>query len=182
MFKIRNIIAFVSIICAHCYAGDPMVEGSVLTSGQTVRAMNKNGTVKISYISPIKRQYEWDGRTRVMKLIPRAEVFDGRRGLYEPADSWGINPFEIRLVLEEAVWNFDNEESMYNFLREGSNYMDWVYTCDGLVLGLGRTPSRKQINISLWQILLNKKKPANLKGARPDRIALFSGGMNRGRR
>ena len=51
--------------------------------------------------------------------------------------------------------------------------MDWVYTNDGLVIGFGRTPVRKQINIDLFQFLLLRQKQGAIAGARPDNIRLF---------
>ena len=50
--------------------------------------------------------------------------------------------------------------------------MDWVYTPDGLVLGYGLTPSRRQVNIDVYQVLLGGKKPLQLRGAKPDAITV----------
>src|SRR5437660_2255624 len=72
------------------------------------------------------------------------------------------NPFETRLVVEEASIDFGKEDQIYAFLKQSSAYMDWVYTSDGLVVGFGRTPSRKQSNIDLWQILRRGQKPVGL--------------------
>ncbi|PYL58067.1 MAG: hypothetical protein DMF30_03950 [Verrucomicrobia bacterium] len=82
------------------------------------------------------------------------------------------NPFETRLVVEEASIDFGKEDQIYAFLKQSSAYMDWVYTSDGLVVGFGRTPSRKQSNIDLWQILLRGQKPVGLIGARREQIVL----------
>lgn len=106
-------------------------------------------------------------------MIARPEPFQGQLGLYEPADSWGLNPYEIRLVVDESVRDFDSEQQLAAALIEGSAIMDWVYTSDGLVVGFGRTPSRKQINIDLYQFLVRGKKPDSLPGAKPDQIRLI---------
>lgn len=175
--KRLNIGALIGLLCIagiKMYAEDSPVTGAVLSPRQSVEATNKNGTIKISYMTPIKRKYEWDGKTRVVKMIRRSEPFQGRLGLYNPADSWGLNPFEIRIVVEEAVRDFDNEDQIYAFLRQSSQIMDWVYTSDGLVIGFGRTPARNQINVDLWQILLHGKKPSGLKEANPNAIRLIS--------
>ena len=151
---------------------EPVVNGAVLFPGQSIEASNKNGKVRISYVTSVKRKYEWDGRVKIVKMIPRKEPFGGRLGLYNPASSWGLNPFEIRPVVEEATINFDSEDQIYAFLRQSSDYMDWVFTNNGLVVGFGRTPSRKQINIDLWQILLRGRKPNGLIGAEPEHIVV----------
>lgn len=150
------------------------VNGAVLQSGQSLIATNRNGSVKISYVSSIKRKYEWNGKTRIVKLIPMQPITPGVTGLYEPADFWGVNPFLIRLVAVEATHDFESMDQIYGFLRQSSLIMDWVYTSDGLVFGFGRCPARQQINIYVWQLLLNGKKPSALKGANPKAIQLIN--------
>lgn len=151
---------------------DSIVKEVVLSEGQVVEATNQNGTIRISYVSPTKRKYQWDGKSRVIKMIAREEPFQGKLGLYEPANSWGLNPFDVRLVVQEAVRNFDDEAEVRAALIEGSAIMDWVCTNDGLVVGFGRISSRKQINVDLFQFLVRGQKPTGLPGARPDHIRL----------
>lgn len=146
------------------------VKETVLSPGQSVEATNKYGTVRLSYVSPVKRKYEWDGKSRIVKMIVRDEPFQGKLGLYEPADSWVFLSTKTRLVVQEAVRHFDNEEQIKAALIEGSAVMDWVYTNDGLVIGFGRSPARRQINIDLFQFLLRGQKPSTLAGARPSNI------------
>ncbi len=148
------------------------VREAVLSPGQSVQATNKNGTIKISYVSPIKRRYEWDNSQRIVTLRARQEPFQGKLGIYEPADAWVLLPGKVRLVVDEAIRKFDTQEQIRAALTETSSYMDWVYTADGLVVGFGRTPSRKQINIDLFQFLLRGQKPTGLAGARADQIRL----------
>jgi hypothetical protein len=138
---------------------------TVLRAGETIEATNNNGTVRISYVSPVRRKYEWDGRARTITLLARDEPFQGRLGLYEPASSWGLNPFETRLVVQESIRHFRSMEEVEKALVESSRIMDWVYTSDGLVVGFGRSPARKQINIDVWQVLVRGEKPRALKGS-----------------
>jgi hypothetical protein len=171
---------FISAILLICIAlsqtkgNNEIVNGAVLRSGQSLIATNKNGSVKISYLSPIKRKYEWDGKTRIVKMIQMQPITPGVTGLYEPADFWGVNPFLIRLVTVEATHEFETLDQIYAFLRQSSLIMDWVYTSDGLVVGYGKCPARQQINIYVWQLLINGKKPSCLKGANPKAIQLIS--------
>ena len=170
-----NIWFVVACVGAGCEPEpEKAVNGAVLSPKQTIEATNNNGTVRISYVTQTKRKFEWDGRSRIIKMIPREEPFQGRQGLYEPAASWGLNPFEIRLVVEESIVEFENEGQIYAFLKQSSVYMDWVYTTNGLVVGFSRTPARKQINIDVWQILLRGKKANGLKGAKDQAIRLIS--------
>jgi hypothetical protein len=104
-------------------------------------------------------------------MIPRDEPFMGRVGIYNPAESWGIN-LDTRVVYDESIIDFPDYDHIYSFLLQSSDVMDWVYTEDGLVVGFGRAPQRQQINVYIYQLLLNGKKPQNLKGARPNFIWL----------
>lgn len=149
-----------------------VVKEAVLSPGQSIEATNKFGTIRVSYVSPIKRKYEWDGESRIIEMIARRQPFQGKLGLYDPADSWGFSS-KARLVVEESVLHFDNEEEMTAALIEGSAVMDWVYTNDGLVIGFGKTPTRRQINVDLFQFLLRGEKPSALAGARPNNIRLI---------
>jgi hypothetical protein len=107
-------------------------------------------------------------------MIPRPEPFEGRWGLYEPADTLIFFVPDTRLVVEESVIDFENYDEIYAFLYQGSAVEDWVYTPDGLVVGFGRSPERFQINVDLYQILIHGKRPIALRGARPSNIR-FSG-------
>lgn len=166
---------FISLILLACMLGCSQpdeIKGAVLSQGQIVEATNKNGTVKISYANPVKRKYVWNGKSRVVKMIPRREPFQGKLGLYEPADSSGLNQSETRLVVEESVREFENEAQVKAALVEGSAIMDWTYTDDGLVVGFAIVPSRNQVNVDLYQFLIHGQKPIAIPGARPDRIRI----------
>ena len=87
------------------------VKEAVLSPGQSVEATNKYGTVRVSYVSPITRKYEWDGESRVVQMTARKEPFLGKLGIYDPANSWGFSS-KSRLVVQESALHFDNEEDM----------------------------------------------------------------------
>ena len=177
MFTSRRvmIIAFLGLLFLFGCNGSKnnTVKEAVLSPGQSVEATNKYGTIRVSYVSPIKRKYEWDGESQTVKMIARRQPFQGRFGLYEPADSWIPFSAKTRLVVEEAVRDFDNEEQLKAALIEGSAIMDWVYTTNGLVIGFGKVPARRQINVDLLQFLLRGQKPSTLEGARPNSIRLI---------
>jgi hypothetical protein len=173
LIKPFRLCSLLCVMCIGCYGQEESPRETVLHPGQAIEATNRFGTVKISYVNPVSRRYEWDGRKRTVKLIARDTRFRGMLGIYDPADSWFFS-LSTRLVVEEAIRDFKNEEEIYAFLREGSAVMDWTYTNDGLVVGFGRTPSRTQINIDIWQIMIRGNKPSNLIGAHPERIKLMS--------
>jgi hypothetical protein len=180
-----SLVTFYCISILNINAMETQVKGAVLERGQSVQVTNKNGTVKISYISPTKRNYEWDGQSRIIKMIPGEEdvtdplgsVHPSYAGMYNPADVWIVS-FKVRLVVSEGTMNFKHENELYKFLDQGSAIMDWVYTSDGLAVGFARSPGRQQINFYLYQLLLNGKKPTNLKGANPNKIRLTNSYRN----
>jgi hypothetical protein len=96
----------------------------------------------------------------------------GKTGLYDPADELISDP-RTRLVVQESTIDFDDEAQMYDFLREEPS-MDWVYTRDGLVLGFSSDPSRRQLNIDLYQFVVRGKRPTAMSGARPEAIHVVS--------
>lgn len=166
------VIAALSVSCSR-EPKEHLAREAVLSEGETIKATNKNGKIQITYVSPIRRKYQWNREERVVTLIRREEPFDGKLGLYEPADSWFFFLRKTRLVLEEALRHFDSDTEAGAALLESRDYMDWAYTPDGLVVGFGLTPSRKQVNISLFQFMIRDQKPSNLSGARPGQIAVF---------
>jgi len=145
----------------------------------TIEASNKQGPVRISYVDEFTRKYEWSGRSRTIKLIPREDRFryegqigEGILGLYEPATSWFFAPRE-RLVVQEAERHFKDEQEARRFLTQSSNFMDWVYTNDGLVVGFSKMEARGgQVNIDIWQLVIGGVRPKVLIGAKPDAIQI----------
>ena len=171
--KLIYIVVLSTSVSCHLLAKDnQVIPGAVLKPGESIEATNKFGLVKISYASPVKRKFEWDGTSRIVKLTVRPEPFEGREGMYDPADVWFVT-FRTRLVIEEYTKNFNSYDYIYKYLYEGSGVYDWVYTSDGLVVGYGTCPSREEVSIDVFQLLLNGKKPTNLRGARNNQIKLI---------
>ena len=142
--------------------------------GMIIEANNKNGTVTIEYLSPLERRYKWDGYDEKRTLIPRKEKFDGLLGAYDPASTYIWEVFSPRIVADDSKRNFKNMEDLKAKLYEGSAVLDWVYTDDGLVIGFSKSPSRNQVNISVYQYTINNKKPSSIEGSRPENIIIKS--------
>lgn len=168
----RLVIAAIAGLLLTACSEQPIAKGSVLSQHQSVEAKNRAGEVRVSYVSPTKRRYEWAGQSRVVQMRTRTEPFMGKTGLYDPADELISDP-RTRLVVQESTIDFDDEAQMYDFLREEPS-MDWVYTRDGLVLGFSSDPSRRQLNIDLYQFVVRGKRPTAMSGARPEAIHVVS--------
>jgi hypothetical protein len=154
----------------------PPVREVVLHPGESVQATNKFGSVRVTYVSPLKRKFEWDGQSRVVEMIARPEPWLGELGIYDPASCQVIvialcqTP---RLVVAEAVHDFGSYDQLYAFVYEGSAVMDWVYTSDGLLVGFGRSPGRKQVSVDVRQLTIHGRKPTALRGARDRDVRLI---------
>jgi hypothetical protein len=148
----------------------PFTELAMLP-GMKIEAKNKNGEFGIEWLGPLKRKYNWNGKTATRTLIPRKERFMGRLGAYDPASASFITVmFRTRIVADDSVLNFSTMKEIEAKLYESSAVYDWVYTDDGLVLGFSESPDRHQVNIDVYQFLLNGKKPNGIKGSRPELI------------
>jgi hypothetical protein len=153
------------------------VAGAVLQPGQSIEATNRFGSVRVSYVSAQERKFEWDGKSRVVKMIARPEPFLGELGLYDPAECFVLlvplcrTP---RLVVLEAAHDFDSYDQLYAFIREGSAVMDWAYTTDGLLVGFGRSPGREQVDVNVRQLTIRGHRPARLQGARNQNIQMLT--------
>lgn len=140
--------------------------------GMTVEAINKNGKVTIEYLSELERRYRWDEFDETRVLIPRKERWLGMLGAYDPADAQPWEIFAPRIVAEDSQLHFDELEDLRSWLKQGSSVLDWVYTDDGLVIGFARSPERNQVNIEVYQLYLNGKKPSQLDGSQPDKLKI----------
>ena len=170
--RTRIASAVLFALLAGCDEPAPVRE-AVLHPGESITAANKFGTVRVSYVSSTKRRFEWDKQAEVVTMIPREERFMGKLGLYEPAGRFVSLPGDVRLVVQEATRDFEDYGQLYAALYESGAVMDWAYTRDGLVVGFSRTPERgNQIDVDVYQFLVQGRKPRDLKGARDEAVRL----------
>lgn len=148
---------------------------AVLDAGQRLRATTDAGTIEIRADEGFGRYFTWDGETRFVVLDPahRKQGNPGSVGLsYSgPGDHWDDNHGISRGVLNEGCKHFDDVESAVAWV-DSLVYMDFVHTGDGLVFGWLKNPSRRQINVDLWQVYVNGAKPEALPGGTDDRLTL----------
>jgi hypothetical protein len=169
MHRLRAVAALAFLLLLGCSDHRVLVRGAVLQPGMKVEARALYGTVSIAYRSPTRRTFAWDGEQKTTAMIPREEEWMGAWGLYQPAGwpYWGV-----RVVAQESVRNFADLDGLYKYLDEYKAEMGAVYTNDGLVVGFSRNPERDQINVDVWQLEVNGKKPSTLKGADDSRVRL----------
>lgn len=140
--------------------------------GMRITATNKNGTIIIEAISPLKRRFQWGKFDETRILIPRKERWMGRLGAYDPASRffWEFWKPLPRIVINDSQLHFQSLQEIENFLNQGRNFFDWIYTDYGLVVGFGWDDSRDQVNVNVYQIYLDGEFPKGLKDSRPEKI------------
>lgn len=139
--------------------------------GEAITATNVNGTMKIVAVDWLNRDYTWEGATRTVTMLPRPERWYGSLGVYYPGlgNHWQEHHGITRGVVQEGQKHFETTESALEWLRSES-WLPYVYNRDGLVVGWSKTPERNQLNVEVWQIVINGEKPKDLDGASDTRL------------
>jgi hypothetical protein len=145
----------------------------VLAPHAVVTATTEFGTMKIEAVDVLTRKYTWEGASRSARLWPRQERWYGSLGAYfpGPGDHWKIHNGITRGCLEEGQQKFSSEAEALTWLRTGYNQLG-VYRDDGLVVVWSKNLDRRQLNVNVWQVLINGKTPQHLPGSHNDKIKL----------
>lgn len=149
---------------------DPETE-LVMTQGMKIVATNKSGTIEVEAGRDSRRKYTWEGATREVLLVVRKARWYGSLGLYSPGSgiSGTFPPHNgiSRAVVEEGQQHFNSMEEALKWLNRPwyKDVLNWVYNNRGLVVGWSKAPSRNQLNVEVWQIYINGKRPTRLPGA-----------------
>ncbi len=131
---------------------------AVLQPGQVLEFKNSNGSGAICYVSDFVRTYDIFGERHTVQLMQRTSKFRRLEGIYNPGQNYSIGRRpKIRFVVDESIVHFDQADQIGQFLQEGSSIEQWVCNSDGYVVGHFFSPSRNQVNISLYRIFLNGK-------------------------
>ncbi len=119
----------------------------------------------------LKRSYTWEGETRSVEMWPRRERWYGSLGLYfpGPGNHWKPHNGIARGVVEEGQQHFKTVDEALKWIAE-QKWWPLVYRSDGLLVGWGKNLSRQQLNVDVWQIVIDGKKPTKLPGSHDDKI------------
>lgn len=151
--------------------GDPPIPSKneiVMPADSTIEATTNTGKIIIRSGKGLKRWYTWDGATSYVVMSPRNERWNGSLGLIYPGmgSHWfpaheGIS----RGVLEEGQQHFRTIEEAMNWLNKQKEISPLVYSDYGLVVSHAKYLPREQLNVDVWQILIDGKKPERLIGS-----------------
>jgi hypothetical protein len=139
----------------------------VMAPGSSISAETSMGEIKITAGKGLMRSYTWDGATRSVEMGVRKVRWYGSLGLSfpGPGDHWKEHNGITRGVLEEGQMKFKTVAAAIKWIKQRRNTIPLVYRDDGLVVGFDKVPERKQINVEVWQIYINGKKPKTLPGS-----------------
>jgi len=147
----------------------------VMDEGMAITAKTERGDITVRAGAKYERFYTWDGATRSAKLTPRQYRWYGHFGLYYPGSggNWKSNHGITRGVLEEGIlWFKTVEDALPWIQRRRANGAGCVYTDSGLLVTFLRVPPRKQINVEVWQIMIDGRKPTFLPKSRNDLVSV----------
>jgi len=153
----------------------PRINEIVMAPGSTITVTSEIGTLSVTAGNGLKRCYTWEAATRCVEMEPRDERWYGSLGLYfpGPGDHWEEHNGITRAVTEEGQQDFKTVDDALKWVQE-QKYPKLVYRNDGLVMGWGKVLPRRQLNVSVWQILIDGKKPSALPGAQDSLIVTKS--------
>jgi hypothetical protein len=146
---------------------------AVMAPTMRIEATTPVGNIAVTAVDELTRSYTWEGATRSVQMEPRAERWYGSLGLYYPGpgDHWKEHKGITRGVTEEGQQHFKSAEEAMEWIRSRT-WMPYVYRDDGLVVGWNKTLPRKQLDVEVWQIFVNGKKPSRLPGSQNDKIVV----------
>jgi hypothetical protein len=155
-------------------AGEPPGDGAipakneiVMLPGSRLTATTPVGQIIIDAGQGLRRSYTWEGATRSVEMWPRKERWYGSLGLYYPGpgNHWLEHKGIARGVVQEGQQHFETVDKAMSWLENQQQWEPHVWTNSGLVVGWNKTLPRQQLNVDVWQIYVDGKKPVTLPGA-----------------
>lgn len=166
-------IAPTTVISDGAYSApvEPSIE-LALHEGARLEARTNTASITVIAGDKLKRRYEWDGCGLNADMSARKDRWFGSLGMYDPAGRSFIDPSAgckgiSRPVVEEGQIHFSDENLANAWITRYKKIspLSTVWTNDGLLIQWGITPQRHQINVDLWQICINGKRPVRLAGS-----------------
>jgi hypothetical protein len=163
---------------AQKFRENPPERETVMAKGMKITAVAPIGKMTIEAGDGFQRIYTWENCTREADLWPRAERWYGSYGIYSPGPEglWENCNGIRRGVLEEGQQNFKNIDEVLAFVRKYKEHTSpkqaLVYNNQGLFIYWAFEPQRNQINVDVWQLMVNGKKTYQIDGAKDDAIVV----------
>jgi uncharacterized protein len=145
----------------------------VMSPGMRITATTSVGTIAITAADELTRSYTWDGATRSVEMEPQKARFFGSLGLFHVAqgEHWRDHHGITRCFTDEGQQHFKTVEEAIKWSKERDR-SPLVYRDDGLMVGWNKFVGGKKLQVEVWQILLDGKKPERLPGSQNDKIVV----------
>jgi hypothetical protein len=161
----------------------------VMTEGEEIKATTQEGTLTIQAGKNYERSFEWNGAVRSARMIPRPAPWYGHLGIYNPGQSgmWRKHDGVTRVVYAEYQLSFPTKAEAETYLASwySSNTLHYnsdsdikpagVWNDDGLVVWWKRSRWAQAMNVTVLQVLIDGKRPIELKGSQDANLTVKSG-------
>ncbi len=141
----------------------------VMREGVTIEARKDNTSVKVTSGKGFDRTYEW-GRCKLKSNMgARKQRWYGSMGIYDAAPSFGFSfggcDGISRTVVQEGQIHFDDMQFALKWIERRPKSYKTVWANDGLLISWNIVPGRQQLNVDVWLMCINGKRPKQLVGA-----------------
>lgn len=156
-----------SLIVAACAETQHIEREIVMSEGMSISATTPEGTITVVAGKGFKRIYKWNGCEKSVILETRNVRWDGSYGIYHAGTgiTWS-SPCDglDRAVVEEGQQHFPTVEDAEKWIRSRRG-LSYVHRDDGLMVGWNVFPTRRELNVDVWQLYVNGAKPKQLSGS-----------------
>lgn len=150
----------------------------VMSDGMKICASDNHEQICIVADGDTKRIISWGGEEHSINLIPRKKRWHGELGLIspkQPENIWKTKKGSIRALIREAQIKYKKLEHAVDKLSFPFAKKDgWriVYNDQGLLIMWHETvlPVYNTLDISIYQILIDGKKPTGIPGSKNEQI------------
>ncbi len=176
------VVGALFVVATGCFTNGPAADRPipkanevVMAPGSRITATTPVGKIVVTAGRGLRRDFLWDGVTRSVEMWPRNKRWNGSLGLYfpGPGNHWAEHKGISRGVVEEGQQHFKTTAEATAWLNE-RKWQPHVWTSNGLVVGWSKTPERQQLNVDVWQIYVDGKKPGKFPGANDKAIVYES--------
>jgi hypothetical protein len=145
----------------------------VMSPGMRITATTSAGTIAITAVEELTRSYTWEGATRAVEMEPHRARFFGSFGLFFNAatEHWRDHHGITRCTTKEGQQHNKTVDEAMNWIKEPDR-LPSVYRDDGLMVGWRKDLQAKFLDVEVWQILIDGKKPKRLPGSQNDKIRM----------
>lgn len=148
----------------------------VMHEGVVIEARKDNVLIKVTAGKKFERTYEWDRCKLESDMVARQGRWYGSMGIYDPAFSFGFS-FRgcsgiSRTVVNEGQMHFDDVQFAQKWIEHYSRSFKTAWTNDGIFVAWGLSPGRRQLNVDVWMLCINGKRPKYLIGGRDSPVKI----------